>query len=115
DSQDFEGNILAGHRNDAGRVFMAIAVEQTNLIAWAKTANRGQMMSLGTLDRGRANTERTIDVKSIGHPCYNTLLLTVASSLPRLGATAEHGGSSYANSGPAAILGTGSRNPTAIG
>src|SRR5215467_10649646 len=38
-------------------------------------------MSLGTFHGGKTSSEWIIDVKSIGHPCYNIRRLVLASSL----------------------------------
>jgi len=36
-------------------------------VAGAETANHGDMMGLGALEKHRPRSQRTVDVKSLGH------------------------------------------------
>jgi hypothetical protein len=55
-----------------GRVFMSIAVKQANCVACVEPTDRGKMVSFRPFQVQGARLQRQVDVKSFGHPCYNT-------------------------------------------
>src|SRR5438270_13647547 len=50
---------------------MAIAVEQAKFVPGAKPANRGKMAGFRSSHVDCAWQQRTVEVKSFGHFCYN--------------------------------------------
>ena len=72
--KDIQIDLTASNMDQAGGVSMAVAVEQGDQVAGAEPANHGEMMRFIIDQRHRPGSERPIDVKSCGHPWYNTPL-----------------------------------------
>src|SRR5262249_42786478 len=72
DGPHVHDDLAPTYGTDRGRVFLAVAVEQVNRVAGAKAANRGQVVRLGAGNRDQTGCQRTVEVKTIGHACYNT-------------------------------------------
>ena len=70
--EDFQLNLAATDVDEPGWVSMSVAVKQGDQAAGAKSANHGKVVGLGVDQGHRPRSQRTIGVKSFGHPWYNT-------------------------------------------
>src|SRR4051812_27036923 len=69
---NIQGNHTLGHMQQLGRVFVPVPVEQGNLVAGAKSADHGKVVSFITFQVHRSRMKWPTGVKSFGHPWYNT-------------------------------------------
>ena len=63
----FESGLLAMDAFEASGVFMAVAVEEGDLVAGAEPAHHGKMVSFRSFEIDRAGLQRTVEVISFGH------------------------------------------------
>jgi hypothetical protein len=52
---------------DFSRVLVPVAVKEEDQVAWVHSENMGNVVSLGTLEEHWSDSQRRVDVKSVGH------------------------------------------------